>query len=100
MAADRQALLTWCVVPIFFSAMLISSFYTYTYISLSMLTIMRNLMPLVVLPAEMAFMPPENRPQTNSMILGSMLIMLAGAILYGGALEISVLGVTFAVLNM
>jgi drug/metabolite transporter (DMT)-like permease len=98
--ADRNALLTWCVVPSFFAAILISSFYTYEFISLSMLTIMRNLTPLVVLPFETIFMPPESRPVTNAAIIGSMVCMLLGAILYGGALEVSIAGVFFACLNM
>jgi len=97
---DRKALQSWCIVPVFFAAVLISSLYTYEYISLSMLTIMRNCAPLIVLPMETIFMPAENRPATNTLSIGCMLVMLFGAILYGGALEVSMVGVLVAVLNM
>lgn len=100
LAADKWVVLTWCIVPCFFAGMLISSFYSYEYISLSMLTITRNLMPLIVLPTEMVCMPPENKPKTNMMIWLGLATMLAGAILYGGNLDISMLGVIFSVANM
>merc|ERR550537_1721762 len=90
--SDRKALSIWCVVPVLFASMLITGFYMYEYISLSMLTIMRNLTPLVVLPVETLFMPPENRPKTNTPIILSMLCMLIGAFLYGGSLEVSLVG--------
>merc|ERR1719161_1358191 len=61
---EKGQILTWCIVPIFFACMLVSSFYTYEYISLSMLTILRNLTPLLVLPLEIALMPEETRPTT------------------------------------
>lgn len=100
MECDRKALQSWCIVPIFFAGVMISSLYMYEYISLSMLTIMRNLAPLVVLPIETIFMSAENRPTTSTMSVACMLTMLAGAIMYGGALEVSTVGVLFAVLNM
>jgi len=100
MECDRKALQSWCVVPVFFAAVLISSLYTYEYISLSMLTIMRNCAPLIVLPMETIFMPAESRPTTNTMSIGCMLVMLFGAILYGGALEVSMVGVLCAIINM
>jgi len=45
-------------------------------------------------------MPAENRPTTNTLTIGCMLVMLFGAILYGGALEVSMVGVLCAILNM
>jgi drug/metabolite transporter (DMT)-like permease len=100
MNSDRKEMGIWCIVPVMFAAMLITGFYVYEYISLSMLTIMRNLTPLIVLPIETMFMPPESRPKTNQVIMGSMVCMLLGAFLYGGFLEVSLLGVAFSIINM
>merc|ERR1719387_1555091 len=69
--ADRKQLCIWLIVPVFFSAMLTSSFYTFQHISLSLLTIVRNLMPLMVLPIERLVMPPESQPQVSSWVIGS-----------------------------
>merc|ERR1719453_1754780 len=79
LAVDSKALLCWMIVPGFFSAMLISSFYTYQFISLSMLTVVRNLTPMVVLPIETMVMPADKRPALNLGVVASILIMLAGA---------------------
>merc|ERR1719387_717271 len=84
-----------------FAAMLISSFYTYQFISLSLLTVVRNLAPLVSLTAESIIMPPEKRPVLDKMVVISILVMLAGAVTYAGGLkDFSVVGVLFAVLNL
>lgn len=100
-SAPRSQLFTWMVVPVFFAAMLGSSFYTYEYISLSLLTIVRNLTPLVVLPIERAVMPPEKQPKLTATVVLAIVIMLIGAMVYGhGVEDISVIGVSFAVANM
>jgi len=101
METDRKMLLTWLLVPGLFSAMLLSSFYTYSFISLSLLTVVRNLGPLVSISVESAVMPPEKRPVLNVWVVSSILLMLVGAITYAGGLtEISVYGIMFAVLNL
>jgi len=99
--ANRSQMFTWMIVPVFFAAMLISSFYTYQYISLSLLTIIRNLTPLVVLPIETLTMPEDKQPLVNKEVVASILVMLCGAIIYSGNLtNFSWVGVFFAVLNM
>lgn len=99
--APRRQLFIWLIVPVFFSAMLCTSIYSYEYISLSLLTVVRNLTPLVVLPIETMVMPVGKQPQVTLMVVGSILIMLAGAIIYGGGMkDISLLGIAFAVVNM
>lgn len=99
--ADRKELLTWMIVPIFFASMLISSFYTYEYISLSMLTIVRNLTPLVVLPIESLVMPADKQPRVDRTIVLSILAMFFGAVIYGGNIEnFSWIGIAFALMNM
>lgn len=101
MEANRQQMRTWLVVPIFFAAMLCSSFYTYQYISLSLLTVVRNLTPLFVLPIESLVMPAEKRPSVTFAMVAAILIMLAGTVVYSGGLtDISRIGIGFAVANM
>jgi len=91
---------TWLFVPIFFAGMLCSSFYTFEYISLSLLTIVRNLTPLVVLPTERAVMPEDKKPQLSGMVIMSLFVMIGGAAVYCNGIEISVIGLTFAGVNM
>lgn len=99
--APRTQLGKWMVVPFFFASMLGSSFYTFEYISLSLLTIVRNLTPLVVLPIERLVMPVEKQPQINSMVVIAILVMLCGAVTYGhGVKDVSLVGIAFAVVNM
>ena len=101
MNCDRKMLFTWLLIPGLFSAMLISSFYTYVYISLSLLTVVRNMSPLVSLTIESVVMPPEKRPQVSMMVVVSILVMAVGAVIYAGGLkEFSVIGVMFGVANM
>lgn len=98
---NGRQLLIWMVVPVGFAALLITSVYTYEYISLSLLTVLRNLTPLFILPIESFVMPPERRPDINFQVVASILIMLLGAVVYGGSIEeLSILGVALAVLNM
>jgi len=95
---NPQQLKVWLVVPLLFSSMLISSFYTFEYISLSLLTVVRNLAPLVSLPLETMLMSPESKPTIG--VVASVLVMLMGAIVYcGGINEVSTLGLSFAALN-
>jgi len=101
MNCDRKMLFTWLLIPGLFSAMLISSFYTYVYISLSLLTVVRNMSPLVSLTVESVVMPPEKRPQVSVMVVVSILVMAVGAVIYAGGLkEFSVIGILFGVANM
>jgi len=101
MEADRKMMVTWLLIPGLFSAMLISSFYTYEFISLSLLTVVRNLAPLVSITVETIVMPPEKRPVLSMMVVVSILVMLSGAVIYAGGLkEFSMVGVMFAVVNL
>jgi drug/metabolite transporter (DMT)-like permease len=98
---DIRQMRTWLLVPFCFAGMLCTSFYTYAYISLSLLTVIRNLAPLIVLPIERLIMPVEKQPHIGVGVVMSILIMLLGALIYGGGLsELSVTGVAFAVFNM
>merc|ERR1740121_796802 len=100
--SPRTQLLKWLVVPVLFAGMLISAFYAYAKISLTLLTLVRNLTPLLMLPLELLVMPPQNRPGVSVGVVLGICIMLAGAIVYSGGnvASISLVGVAFAVLNM
>jgi len=91
----------WMIVPLFFAAMLCTSCYTYQYISLSLLTVVRNLTPLVVLPLETLVMPREKQPLITPMVLLALGIMIAGTVGYVGHVQrISWVGIVFAASNM
>lgn len=100
--APLPQVLRWCIVPIFFAAMLTTSFYAYEYMSLTLLTIVRNLSPLVVLPLETLLMPPEKRPVISGQAILAICLMLVGALAFcGTSVEtVSWVGIGFAVLNM
>lgn len=101
MEANRGEMMLWLIVPVFFAAMLCSSFYTYQYISLSLLTVVRNLTPLMVLPMEGLVMPADKQPQITSTKIAALLVMLTGALVYSGGLkQVSMLGICFAFGNM
>mmetsp|Transcript_83766 Transcript_83766/g.194876 ORF Transcript_83766/g.194876 Transcript_83766/m.194876 type:complete len:371 (+) Transcript_83766:50-1162(+) len=96
-----QALRCWMIVPVFFAAMLCTSCYTYQYISLSFLTVVRNMTPLVVLPIEATMMPPEKQPQLTPMVVVALGVMIAGTVAYAGQMQkISWIGIVFAAANM
>jgi hypothetical protein len=94
--------LRWLVVPGAFSGMLLTSFFTYKYVTLSVMTVVRNLAPLISMPIEMCLMPPSKRPAVSSESIAAMCCMLAGAILYGvsAASAVSLIGIGFAFFNM
>merc|ERR1719491_1316155 len=100
--APPGQLLRWMMVPVFFSGMLISAFYAYERISLTLLTLVRNLTPLLMLPLETLVMAPENRPTITMPVVAGILIMLMGALVYSGGNmgSISMVGIGFAFLNM
>jgi len=101
LATDRQQLTQWLIVPVFFAGMLCSSAYTYMYISLSMLTIVRNLSPLISMPIERLVMPADKIPRFDWTSMLAMVVMLIGALVYGGGVkDIEFVGVLLACLNM
>merc|ERR1719464_2532282 len=97
----RGAYSRWMVVPLFFAAMLCSATYTYQYMSLSLITVVRNLTPFIVLPTEYFFMPPEKQPHISLKVIATLVITLIGTVVYAGGLQgLSGIGVAFAVGNM
>merc|ERR1719291_1318109 len=99
--APKWQLMTWLIVPLFFAAMLCTSCYTYEYMSLSFYTVIRNMTPLVVLPVERTLMPADKCPKLSYMVVISMVVMLAGTLMYGeGIGHVSIIGCIFAFTNM
>jgi drug/metabolite transporter (DMT)-like permease len=97
---DSVQVLKWSFVPLLFFGMLVSSFFSFEYLTLSMMMIVRNLTPLVTLPVEMLVMPADKQPHVDRWMIMALLVMLAGAFSYGGAVKLSGLGLAFALLNM
>lgn len=96
-----EQLRMWMLVPVLFAGVLCTSFYTLKFISLSVLTLVRNLAPLLILPVERMVMPPDKQPLVNYSVIVSILVMLLGAAVYcEGVQDISLVGVCFAVVNM
>jgi len=91
----------WLIVPVIFSGILLSSFFTYTHVTLCVMTVVRNLGPLIALPIEMVVMPGGKKPFVSMEGLAAMLMMLLGAIVYAAVVpSISMIGIAFAVLNL
>lgn len=80
--ADRGMMLRWCLVPICYAAMLNTSLIGYEYLSLTLVTVFRNLAPLVTMCVEGVIMPPEHRPTVTLPVVASILLMIAGALLF------------------
>eukprot|EP00811_Abedinium_folium_P001649 NODE_11512_length_1282_cov_4.248485.p1 GENE.NODE_11512_length_1282_cov_4.248485~~NODE_11512_length_1282_cov_4.248485.p1 ORF type:complete len:261 (+),score=77.86 NODE_11512_length_1282_cov_4.248485:235-1017(+) len=80
--------------------MLNSSLLSYRYLTLSLVTVFRNLAPIVTLLVEAAVMPPAHRPAISVKVIGSLHLALLGALVYScGALEFNWMGVAFVALN-
>jgi len=75
----------WCLVPAAYAAMLNSSLLGYEYLSLTLVTVFRNLAPLLTMAVEGVIMPPEHRPKVSAPIVGALFIMVVGAALFSWA---------------
>lgn len=100
LAGDSSSVLKWSFVPLLFFGMLVSSFFTYEYLTLSMLMLIRNLGPIVTLPIEKMVMPPEKQPQVSGKMMMALMVILTGACIYAGSITFSMIGCAFALLNM
>lgn len=98
--APRGQMLRWCIVPFTYAAMLNSSLYGYQYISLTLMTVFRNLAPLATMAVETVIMEPEHRPSMSAPILCSIGVMVIGALLFSWKDEaFSWIGVGLVLLN-
>jgi len=98
--ADRGQMLRWCLVPVAYAAMLNTSLIGYQYLSLTLVTVFRNLAPLVTMCVEGVIMPPEHRPTVTLPIVASILVMIAGALLFSSTeTSFSWIGLGLVVVN-
>lgn len=92
---------TWLLcMPLLTAGIMCSSVYTLGHIPLSMFAIVHNLTPLAIVPAERALLPEGQRAQVSGMVLVSFLLVIGGAAIYGNGLELSVIALTFAGVNV
>jgi len=99
-AADRKQMLSWCLVPVVYAAMLNSSLFGFEYLSLTLVTVFRNLAPLVTMAVERVVMPPEHQPKVTFPIVGAILTMILGALVFSWTeTAFSWFGVGLIVLN-
>jgi len=97
----KEQMLKWSFVPFLFFGMLVSSFFTYEYLTLSMLMVIRNLSPMLTLPIEKLVMPVDKQPVVSGGMLSALMVILVGAMVYvGHAPETSAIGFVFSMLNM
>eukprot|EP00811_Abedinium_folium_P001319 NODE_11205_length_1301_cov_4.799830.p1 GENE.NODE_11205_length_1301_cov_4.799830~~NODE_11205_length_1301_cov_4.799830.p1 ORF type:complete len:415 (+),score=134.09 NODE_11205_length_1301_cov_4.799830:149-1246(+) len=97
---NRAQVLRWSVVPVFYAAMLNTSLLSYRYLTLSLVTVFRNLAPIVTLLVESAVMPPAHRPSISVKAIASLHLALLGALVYSyAALEFNWIGVALVALN-
>jgi drug/metabolite transporter (DMT)-like permease len=100
MEADRKKLLRWCIVPVIYAAMLNSSLLGYQYLSLSLVTVFRNLSPLVTMMVEGAIMDAKDAPTVTPPVVGSLMMMVAGAVMFAhGQVESTKIGLCIVALN-
>eukprot|EP00927_Polykrikos_kofoidii_P005968 TRINITY_DN12402_c0_g1_i1.p1 TRINITY_DN12402_c0_g1~~TRINITY_DN12402_c0_g1_i1.p1 ORF type:complete len:413 (+),score=60.34 TRINITY_DN12402_c0_g1_i1:13-1251(+) len=90
----------WLIVSFTFTTVLVSSIFTFKYITLSAMTLVRTISPLVALPIEIAIMPSERQPKVNLLCALAMALMIAGGAIYASATpNFSKVGLGYATLN-
>jgi len=90
----------WIPASVTFGGVLLTSIFIYKYITLSDMTVVRTVAPIVALPIEALIMPLGLRPKITLSTIGAMAVMLLGAVIYGlGAPAISRFGIAWASLN-
>jgi len=100
LTADRKKLMYWCVVPLMYAGMLNSSLMGYQYLSLSLVTVFRNLAPLVTIAVENTVMDVEHRQKITMPIVGALLMMIAGAVVFNhGQAESTWIGLGMITVN-
>lgn len=97
-----QQLRRWVlVVPVLYSAVSLTSLFTYAHVTLCAMTVVRNLGPLVALLIEPLMMPTVKQALLSWETFAAMLTMLVGAVMYAAVVpSLSILGLAFAGLNM
>jgi len=98
--ADRNQMLCWCIVPVFYAGMLNSSLFAYKYISLSLMIVFRNLAPLVTMLVESFVMDAQHAPKVTLPAVLAIMMMVMGALLSTiGQSDASWIGLAVVLLN-
>jgi drug/metabolite transporter (DMT)-like permease len=98
--ADRSQMLRWCFVPLVYAAMLNTSLIGYQYLTLTLVTVLRNCAPLVTMVIEQFTMPPEHRPKFTVPIVAALATMVVGAFMFSYTQEnFSFIGLCIIILN-
>jgi drug/metabolite transporter (DMT)-like permease len=105
--ADKQQMMKWCVVPLFYAAMLNTSLLGYEYLTLTLVTLLRNCAPVLTMCIEQFTMPPEHRPKFTLPVMAAFATMITGAFLFSYTQEsfpfiglvIIVVNTVFAILD-
>lgn len=102
LGADRKKMLKWMIVPVVYAGMLNSSLLGYEYLTLSLVTVFRNLAPLVTMTIESVIMEPDQRPKVTLPIICALLMMVCGAFIFAHGSDHStatVIGLAVMALN-
>jgi drug/metabolite transporter (DMT)-like permease len=81
--ADKKQMMKWCVVPVIYAAMLNSSLLGYQYLTLTLVTLLRNCAPCLTMVIEQFTMPPEHRPKFTLPVVASLATIVLGAVMFG-----------------
>lgn len=100
LGADRRKLFYWMAVPAMYAGMLNSSLLGYKYLTLSLVTVFRNLSPLVTMVVEGFIMEAQHKPKVTIPVIMSLLMTVAGASLFSyGQASSTWLGLFILTLN-
>lgn len=98
--ADRKKVLYWLLVPVMYAGMLNSSVLGYSYLTLSLMTVFRNLAPLLTMVVEGIIMDAEHKPTISVPVVASFLTMIVGALLFShGQGDVTWVGITIVAAN-
>jgi len=98
--ADRIKVLKWMIVPVMYAGMLNSSLLGFSYLSLSLVVVFRNLAPLLTMSVEGLVMDSANKPTVTAPVVGALLMMVAGALVFSrGESGFSWIGLGVIIMN-
>merc|ERR1719262_1289865 len=98
---NRRQMLRWCIVPLVYAVMLNTTFLTMRHLTLSLVTVFRNLTPFATILIETVVMPHEHQPVITGTTFLALLMMLAGCLMYSqGNLAVTHIGLAVVTVNM
>jgi drug/metabolite transporter (DMT)-like permease len=98
--ADKKQMMKWCVVPVFYAAMLNTSLLGYEYLTLTLVTLLRNCAPVLTMCIEQFTMSEEHRPKFTLPVMAAFATMIIGAFLFSYTQEsFPFIGLVIIVIN-